>query len=124
MVQGRNLPDDEGGREGSAAGRSRRRLRAGHRQPLRLADLAADAGVDPADLSRAFTAHFGVPPGEYLRASRVAEVRRLLLETRAPLARIAVDTVAPAYPVMGSPPAAPAPAARTPSDRRGRPAPG
>ena len=85
-------PPEAGGDPPPWLRRVRDRLRDGHRRPLALADLAADAGVDPAHLSRAFTAHFGVSPGEYLRASRVAEARRLLLETRAPLARIAAHT--------------------------------
>jgi AraC family transcriptional regulator len=51
--------------------RVRERLEAEFREPLRFDRLAADAGVHPVHLARAFRAHYGDSPGAYLRRLRV-----------------------------------------------------
>jgi AraC family transcriptional regulator len=58
---------------------------------LRIADLAAVAGVDAAHLARAFRAHYGTTPGAYLRDARVRRAADALARSAAPLSRIALD---------------------------------
>jgi len=58
---------------------------------LRIADLAAVAGVDPAHLAREFHAHYGMTAGTYLREVRVQRAADALVRSSAPLARIALD---------------------------------
>ncbi|HET7551174.1 MAG TPA: AraC family transcriptional regulator [Gemmatimonadaceae bacterium] len=58
---------------------------------LRIADLAAVAGVDPAHLARRFRAHYGTTAGAYLREIRVQRAADALVRSPAPLARIALD---------------------------------
>ena len=58
---------------------------------LRIADLAAVAGVDPAHLARAFRAHYGMTAGEYLREIRVQRAAEALVRSSAPLAHIALN---------------------------------
>jgi AraC-like DNA-binding protein len=41
------------------------------REPIRLAELAADVGAEPAQLVRSFRRLLGVTPGEYLRRRRI-----------------------------------------------------
>jgi AraC family transcriptional regulator len=59
---------------------------------LRIADLAAVAGVDPAHLARTFRAHYGTTAGAYLREIRVQRASDALVRSSAPLARIALDS--------------------------------
>lgn len=59
--------------------------------PLRLADLAAVAGVHPAHLGRAFRAALGESPAAYLRRRRLEWARERLLASDAPLADIALQ---------------------------------
>jgi AraC family transcriptional regulator len=59
---------------------------------LRIADLAAVAGVDPAHLARRFRAHYGTTAGAYLREIRVQHAADALVRSSAPLARIALDS--------------------------------
>jgi AraC family transcriptional regulator len=56
----------------------------------RLCELATVAGVHPVHLARAFRIHFGCTPRGYIQLRRIAEAKRLLTETRMPLARIAL----------------------------------
>ncbi|HEX6536245.1 MAG TPA: AraC family transcriptional regulator [Gemmatimonadaceae bacterium] len=58
---------------------------------LRIADLAALAGVDPAHLARAFRAHYGTTAGAYLRETRVRRAAEALARSSAPLGQIALD---------------------------------
>jgi AraC family transcriptional regulator len=58
---------------------------------LRIADLSAVAGVDPAHLARAFRAHYGTTAGAYLRETRVRRAADALVRSSAPLGRIALD---------------------------------
>jgi AraC family transcriptional regulator len=59
---------------------------------LRIADLAAVAGVDPAHLARMFRAHYGTTAGAYLRAIRVRRAADALVHSSAPLAQVALDS--------------------------------
>jgi AraC family transcriptional regulator len=59
---------------------------------LRIADLAAVAGVDPAHLARSFRAHYGTTAGAYLRAIRVQRAAEALARSSATLAQIALDS--------------------------------
>lgn len=56
-----------------------------------LAALAADAGVHPMHLTRAFRHAYGCSIGEYVRTRRVAHAVRLLADTRLELAAIAAE---------------------------------
>ena len=58
---------------------------------LRITELSAVAGVDPAHLARTFRAHYGTTPGAYLRETRVRRAADALARSSAPLARIALD---------------------------------
>lgn len=58
---------------------------------LRIAGLAAVAGVDPAHLARTFRAHYGTTAGAYLREMRVQRAAHALARSSAPLAQIALD---------------------------------
>jgi AraC family transcriptional regulator len=60
-------------------------------EPLRVADLAAAAGVHPVHLARAFRRHFGAAPGEYLRRVRLDWARDQVVRGALPLARIALE---------------------------------
>lgn len=59
---------------------------------LRIAELSAEAGVDPAHLARTFRAHYGTTAGAYLREIRVRRAAEALLRSSAPLAQIALDS--------------------------------
>jgi AraC family transcriptional regulator len=59
---------------------------------LRIADLAAIAGVDPAHLARRFRAHYGTTAGAYLREIRVQRAADALVRSAVPLAQIALDS--------------------------------
>jgi AraC family transcriptional regulator len=59
---------------------------------LRIADLAAVAGVDPAHLARRFRAHYGTTAGAYLREIRVQHAADALVRSSAPLAQVALDS--------------------------------
>ena len=59
---------------------------------LRIADLAEDAGVDPASLARAFRAHYGTTAGAYLREIRVRRAADALARSSAALGQIALDS--------------------------------
>ncbi len=59
-------------------------------EPLELASLAAEAGVTPVHLARAFRDRYGCSMGAYLRAVRVAHVQRALARP-ARLAELALD---------------------------------
>jgi AraC family transcriptional regulator len=62
------------------------RLRRENHQPLRLADLAGEAGVHPVHLARAFRRHFGCSVGEELRRLRVEAVCAALARPGASIA--------------------------------------
>lgn len=65
------------------------RLREDFRKPLRLSDLAAEAGVHPAHLAKRFRALHGASVGEFLRRARIDFAARELRETERPLADVA-----------------------------------
>jgi AraC family transcriptional regulator len=71
--------------------RARDEIRDRFAEPLVLADLAAEAGVTPVHLARAFRGRYGCSMGAYLRAVRVAHVQRALERPAAALAAIALD---------------------------------
>jgi AraC family transcriptional regulator len=66
------------------------RLREEDRDPARIADLAAEAGVHPAHLARSYRKHFHRTIGEALRLRRVEKARRLL-DAGEPLSAAAAD---------------------------------
>lgn len=57
--------------------------------PRALGDLAREVGRHPIYLARAFRARFGVSVGEYARALRVEQARRLLHHRSLPLSEVA-----------------------------------
>lgn len=58
---------------------------------VRIAELAAAAGVHPVHLARVFRRHLGCTPGEYLRRRRLERAAVLLRETRRRLSDVALD---------------------------------
>lgn len=61
-------------------------------QPLRFEELAADVGLHPAYLSRAFRRHTGMAMSEYVRTLRLRHARHLLSATSRPLASISAES--------------------------------
>lgn len=59
---------------------------------LTVSALAHSAGLHPVHFVRAFRTHVGCTPGAYLRRLRVEASRRVLEETRAPLAHVALES--------------------------------
>jgi len=57
--------------------------------PLGLDRLAAEAGVHPVHVTRAFRQRYGVTPGEYQRIRRLERAAHLLVDCRAPVAEVA-----------------------------------
>lgn len=68
----------------------RDRLEADFARPLRLADLAGEAGVHPAYLARAFTRTYGVSISAYVRTRRIEWSMDRLRSSPDPVADIAV----------------------------------
>lgn len=64
-------------------------LRASPAEPVGLAMLAAEVGINAAHLARAFRAAMGVSPGEYHRRARIAEAARRLAGRDEPIVAIA-----------------------------------
>jgi AraC family transcriptional regulator len=60
-------------------------------QSLRIADVAEAAGVHPVHLARAFRAHHGTTPADYLRALRLEWAARELATTARPIGDIALS---------------------------------
>jgi AraC family transcriptional regulator len=58
---------------------------------LRIAVLAAEVGLHPVYLARAFRAHFGVTPGEYLRELRLRWAQAALAEAGRTIGEIAAQ---------------------------------
>ena len=67
------------------------RLHAQFREPLRVRDLAAEAGVHPVHLARVFRAQERQTLGAYGQRLRVRAACQLLRSSDAPLARVAVE---------------------------------
>jgi AraC-like DNA-binding protein len=64
---------------GPALSGVRERIDAEFSEPLRLRDLAANAGVSPTRLLRAFETAYGLTPHRYQQSRRVARARRMIL---------------------------------------------
>ena len=60
-------------------------------EPVPLAAASVIAGMHPAHFVRAFRKHAGMTPGSYRRQERVRAVSSLLLDSTAPLSRIAQE---------------------------------
>ncbi|MGH7549664.1 MAG: AraC family transcriptional regulator [Gemmatimonadota bacterium] len=61
-------------------------------EPLRIGDVAAEVGVHPSSLARAFQQHYRCTPGEFVRRLRVDLAGRRLAQPAASLASIARET--------------------------------
>jgi AraC family transcriptional regulator len=72
-------------------GHVKERMQEEFREPLRMRDLAKDARVHPVHLARAFRAHEGRTPGDYLQRLRVRAACHLLRDRDYPLAIIAAE---------------------------------
>ncbi len=70
----------------------KRTLDARFDEPLRFEELAANAGLHPVYLSRAFRRHVGMNMSEYVRALRLRHARHLLSATTRPLASISAES--------------------------------
>jgi AraC family transcriptional regulator len=68
--------------------RTRERLESSFRHPPSLAQLAAEAGVHPAHLTRAFRRHYRRSIGRFTRELRVTRAKELL--PKSPLAEVAL----------------------------------
>jgi AraC family transcriptional regulator len=71
--------------------RVKERVRAQFREPIRIRDLAADAGVHPVHLARVFRAQERQSPGDYVQRLRVRAACELLRAQEASLASIAAE---------------------------------
>ncbi len=67
------------------------RLHDDFRKPLRMRELAADAGIHPVHLSRVFRRHERQTPGEYQQRLQARAACELLRDPRWPLAFIAAE---------------------------------
>ena len=67
------------------------RLHESYREPLRMRDLAHDAGVHPVHLARVFRKHEKRTPGEYQQRLQVRAACELLRDPEWPLAIIAAE---------------------------------
>ena len=67
------------------------RIQAGFRGALCIGDLAAEAGVHPVYLARAFRLRYGCSPADYARRLRVEAARELLARSDVPLAQVALE---------------------------------
>lgn len=61
-------------------------------KPLRLADMAAEAGMSPRNFSRTFSADVGVTPNVWLETQRCERAKTLLLDTDLPMKSVAFRT--------------------------------
>lgn len=91
LIVGASRAADEGpaGRPSAAIERARDLLHDGYDGPLRISGVAREAGVTASYLARAFRAHYGLTPAEYVRGLRVERARRRLAESDASIARVA-----------------------------------
>jgi AraC family transcriptional regulator len=71
--------------------RVKERLHEGFREPLRMRDLAREAGVHPVHLARVFRVHEKRTPGEYQQRLQVRAACELLRDPDWPLAIIAAE---------------------------------
>ena len=58
---------------------------------IHVVDLAGVVQLSTSHFSRAFSASFGQPPSAYVQALRVRYAQVIMLNTREPLTRIALD---------------------------------
>lgn len=70
---------------------AREAIDASFRGPLRLGELAADLGAEPAELVRGFRQAYGVTPGEYLRHRRIQWADQQLQLGALTIERIALE---------------------------------
>ena len=61
------------------------------RNRLSLEELARTANVHPVHLAKSFRRYFGIPVAAYVRALRIEQARKALLETEDPIADIALS---------------------------------
>ncbi|HKP29994.1 MAG TPA: AraC family transcriptional regulator [Gemmatimonadales bacterium] len=76
--------------EPSWLARVRERIHAEFRGTLRMSDLAAEAGVHPVYLARAFRQRYACSPAEYARRLRVEAAGELLVRSDLPLSQVAL----------------------------------
>ena len=91
LIAGASRAEDERPQDGPspAIERARELLHAGFSGSLRIGDVAAEAGVTPSYLARAFRAHYGSTPADYVRGLRVQYAWRRLRDADIPIARLA-----------------------------------
>ena len=70
--------------------RARELLHDRRREPLRIAEVAAQVGAHPSRLARAFRAAYGCTPGEYLRRCRLDDAVHWIVRSDRPLSEIAL----------------------------------
>jgi AraC family transcriptional regulator len=70
--------------------RAKEIMRARHASQLTIADVAAECRLTPSHFSRLFRRSTGVAPHEFLSQLRIDEAQRLMLNTKLPLADIAL----------------------------------
>lgn len=91
LIAGASRAEDErpSGGPSAAIERARELLHARYAGPPRIADIAAEAGVTPSYLARAFRLHYGSTPADYVRGLRVEHAQRRLRDSDIPIARLA-----------------------------------
>ena len=72
--------------------RARQLLSERFTEPVRIGDVAAEVGVHPSSLARAFQQHYECTPGELVRRLRVELAQRRLAEPEISLASVARET--------------------------------
>jgi AraC family transcriptional regulator len=85
-------PHLRGGLSPAALRRVQLFVEANLERPIRLADLAARAGLSAFHFARAFRISTGCPPRVYVEQRRVARAKALIAESARPLAEVAVET--------------------------------
>ena len=85
-------PHLRGGLSPAALRRVQLFVEANLERPIRLADLAARAGLSAFHFARAFRISAGCPPRAYVEQRRIARAKRLIAGSAQPLAEVAVET--------------------------------
>jgi AraC-like DNA-binding protein len=79
------------GGERPEVARAREYIRQHHREPIALADVAADAGLSPAYFSSVFAREAGLPFSRFLQRTRVESAKRLLAQTDRRVTDVAME---------------------------------
>lgn len=82
---------NERGRDYSSVARAVKHIQTNYGAPLRVAELAKLAGLSPYQFEQRIRAIFHLTPGQFIQKVRMENAMRLLRESGAAIARIALD---------------------------------